>query len=206
MNFIVVLLRRFVRFFRRNFLGHFRHAPESWNDQYGAGHWSYLDGLAQTPRYAAIVGYLVRLKCRRILDVGCGTGLLYERIPPDVGQDYLGIDFSRDAIAVARSKSKRRTEFIVADANSYRPSSRFDAVVFNESLYYFLNPGAVFRRYSQYLTDGGVVIISMHINEARVFDWTALGKSHTLVASVKLRTAPRGSAWVCRVYRRKIAG
>ena len=40
----------------------------------------------------------------RILDVGCGIGITYSQLPPQIQKCYMGVDFTPEVIAVCRSK------------------------------------------------------------------------------------------------------
>jgi trans-aconitate methyltransferase len=50
--------------------------------------------------------------------------------------------------------------FAVADFQKWRPEGRYDAIVFNESLYYAARPCDVARRYAHNLAPEGRLIVS----------------------------------------------
>jgi 2-polyprenyl-6-hydroxyphenyl methylase/3-demethylubiquinone-9 3-methyltransferase len=134
----------------------------AWNEQYSAGKWTYLRDPAELARYGVLVAFCERLTtCRRVLDVGCGEGILRELLRRRDDQRYLGIDVSNVAIAAARRRADARDEFRVADAERFSTEERFDAVVLNESLYYFHDPLGQAGRYLELTADGGVLIVSM---------------------------------------------
>ena len=123
--------------------------------------WRRLEGLDEMAHYAVIAGYLVRLAPGgSILDVGCGQGLLAQYIAPFVGR-YLGIDRDEPCIKAAKESGVENAVFEVADAHSYAPASAFDAIVFNESLWYLRDPLNILRRYADCLTPNGVVVVSL---------------------------------------------
>jgi SAM-dependent methyltransferase len=126
-----------------------------------ADYWRRLEGLAEMAHYAVIVGYVRRFaQGGSVLDVGCGQGLLARDIAPFVGR-YLGIDRDPASIKLATEASIGHATFAVADAQTYVPAATFDAVIFNESLYYLREPLSVMRRFANCLTPQGVVIISI---------------------------------------------
>ena len=64
----------------------------------------------------------------RILDIGCGTGELLERLPR---VDYLGFDLSPAYIAAATEKFGGRGHFVCGDVNNAPPDAvgPFDVIV-----------------------------------------------------------------------------
>lgn len=68
----------------------------------------------QEEKYRAILSRIKFRKGDLILDAGCGTGMLLEKIPSK--QRVVGIDFSREMIRIARNKI-RNSNFIRVDLN-----------------------------------------------------------------------------------------
>jgi 2-polyprenyl-3-methyl-5-hydroxy-6-metoxy-1,4-benzoquinol methylase len=170
-----------------------------WDAQYAAGDWAYLGRLEQTSRYGAIVAYLTVLAPQgAVLDVGCGEGVLFQRLRRSGYGRYVGIDLSAVAIAARAKDEDARTTFAQADAERYQPAGLFDAIVFNESLYYFHEPLATLRRYMQALRPGGVAIVSLHTASPRARVITAQVRNHAHVIS-ETTTHQDGKAWVCLV-------
>ncbi len=120
-------------------------SKEVWEKQYSKGQWDYLYQLEELAHYSIILGYIRNLKTGgSILDIGCGKGILQERLALYGYSKYVGIDISDNAIRQASCKANDKTTFIASDATRYSPTEAFDAIVFNEVLYYFddpLNPG-----------------------------------------------------------------
>lgn len=137
---------------------------ENWERQFEDGHWEYLDSLDEFFRYMVILGYLHRLWERPyVLDVGCGHGSLWrwmDEFSLSV-QGYHGIDISVTAIEQAKSLQRDEVTFQVVDVETWAPTRKCDAIVFNESLYYMADPLAVLRSYAEHLTPDGRLIVSM---------------------------------------------
>ena len=171
-----------------------------WDAQYAAGDWAYLGRLEQTSRYGAIVAYLTVLAPQgAVLDVGCGEGVLFQRLRRSGYGRYVGIDLSAVAIAARAKDEDARTTFAPADAERYQPAGLFDAIVFNESLLYFHEPLATLQRYMQALRPGGVAIVSLHITASpRARAITAQVRNHAHVIS-ETTTHQDGNAWACLV-------
>jgi SAM-dependent methyltransferase len=130
-----------------------------WNDD--AGDWRGLDSLGQAPRYAAIAEILHRFNSdRKVLDVGCGEGVLRGWLPEYV--DYTGIEPSSLAARIAvERKSLARIIHTSAERFDAR-GERFGGIVFNEMLYYTADPVGLVRKYAALLWQGGVILCSIY--------------------------------------------
>jgi SAM-dependent methyltransferase len=136
-------------------------AKEVWEAQYGSGGWELMRRLDELARYSVIAGYLRHLKPGgSVLDVGCGEGLLADHLRPFGYARYLGVDLSETAVRQAAGRADARTSFLAADAEAWAPAQRWDAIVLNESIYYFRDPLGTVRRYEEFLEDGGVFLVS----------------------------------------------
>lgn len=139
-----------------------------WDSQYRAGHWRYMAGLPELGRYSLLAGYLRSLKPGgAFLDIGCGEGVLLNQLGTEAYRYYLGIDLSRAAIEQAAPRIDAKTQFVQADAEQYQPACRFDAVIFNECMYYFYDPISTFERYAAALVPGGIVLLSNYLGSTR---------------------------------------
>jgi 2-polyprenyl-3-methyl-5-hydroxy-6-metoxy-1,4-benzoquinol methylase len=177
---------------------------ETWEADYLSGHWNYLESLRELPRYSVIAGYCHHLKNGgSILDVGCGEGVLLERLDRSRFSEYVGIDISDVAIQRACRMADERTRFICADVEAFNPPGLFDVIVLNECLYYFADPVSVLRRYEQALKKDGIIVASMFIRERNKAilrmmqrDWPLLDETivartpATWIVSVFTRAAP----------------
>lgn len=140
---------------------------QSWEDQYRCGHWDFLGTAGERARFSVIVGLLSATERPSVLDVGCGDGTLYRRFRTHGYSRYVGIDLSPRAVALAEADAARDTHFFVADATAYRPEGSFDAIVFNEVLYYLHQPAAEVARYAESLAAGGRIIVSTYVGSPR---------------------------------------
>ncbi len=80
-----------------------------------------------------------------ILDVGCGEGAPVDFLDIKQKKRYIGIDISREAIKKADRKRKG-SDFRCVAAEAFETRKKFDAIVFNEVLYY-MDDDAIFRKY-----------------------------------------------------------
>jgi len=159
--------------------------------------WGFLRNLSVVPQRAVIAGYLRHLIPEgRVLDIGCGEGLI---VPHLAGLSYVGVDLSAEAIKRATADFGAVAEFHAADAQTYQPQGLFDAVVFDECLYYLDDPAAAVARYEAVLKPGGFVIVSMYEAPTTARTWKAIGAGRTARDAVSLKHA-NGTAWDIRVY------
>jgi trans-aconitate methyltransferase len=86
------------------------------------------------------------------------------------------------------------------DFEKFAPTDRYDAIIFNESIYYSSRPEKVLRRYMSALTPNGVMIVSMCQNRWQGSIWTALESVAELVHSTAV-TNEQGLTWHVRVLR-----
>ena len=174
-----------------------------WNDQYNTGRWSYLDQLSELAHYSVIVGYCQHFALNgKILDVGCGEGVLQQRLSILPYGHYTGIDISSVAIENAQQYKNKHTEFQATDALSFQTNERYNIIIFNESLYCFNDCIKVLQHYQSLLTDDGVFIISMHVQELSLKHWKRIEEHHDVIDSVKI-TNQENTSWICKAIRPK---
>jgi SAM-dependent methyltransferase len=92
--------------------------------------------------------------CRRILEVGCGTGELAARLSKD-GYSVVAIDADRDSVAAAR---RLAVDAHVANWPDFN-EGRFGAVLFTRSLHHIHPLDHAIRHAADSLADGGRVIV-----------------------------------------------
>lgn len=168
-----------------------------WEQQYQTGHWDYLRTLGELGRFSLVVGYIHELKPHAsVLDVGCGEGLLFQRLQPRGCARYLGLDIS--AAAVARACEVGGGPFICADAEEYTPTDTYDVIVFNESLYYFKKPLETVDLYLTRLAQRGIIIVSTFPKSRRGRSiLRALKRKYVLLDETRISHA--SESWICSV-------
>ena len=181
-------------------------AREEWEAQYRGGSWDFLGGVDELARYAVIASYLHHLRPGgSVLDVGCGEGVLLDHLAPFGPRRYTGIDLSEAAIRRGRERGGGNAELLVANAETYRPrpgapAQSWDAVVFNECLYYFRDPVGGALRYRGWLAEGGILVTSMFRS------WRSDAIQRRLEAALpvvaKSRISNPNGTWTLAVFRR----
>ncbi len=112
--------------------------------------------------YPTLYKMLAEHKGKRILDVGCGNGVIACRLLAD-GFDVYGIDASETGINIACEKYPGR--FFVQDISSERlpdalSAFQFEVVISTEVIEHLYAPRSYMKFIKNILTLGGVVIIS----------------------------------------------
>jgi 2-polyprenyl-3-methyl-5-hydroxy-6-metoxy-1,4-benzoquinol methylase len=172
---------------------------ENWEREYESHDWDCLKGIGELAHYSVIVGYCEYFdKLGAVLDVGCGEGILQERLRRCEYSRYVGIDISAEAIRRASRRQDETTRFVQADVATYEPDQRFDTIIFNECMYYLEDPLAVLRKFEAALTDGGLFIVSMHETERSRRLWKTLESVHVVEDEVIVTNHSRVS-WAIKV-------
>ena len=137
---------------------------DTWQQEYQSGQWQHLWSDEELPRYAILANYL-RVKCPQgaLLDLGCGEGILCDRLWPASYSRYVGVDLSAAAIERGKQCGHVAAEYLCADVEQYvlAGDAQFDAIIFNEVLYYFADPVAVVSRFARSLKPGGILLASL---------------------------------------------
>jgi 2-polyprenyl-3-methyl-5-hydroxy-6-metoxy-1,4-benzoquinol methylase len=173
------------------------------NAEYARGDWDYLRDLTELSRFSVVAGYCQYFQPGgTILEIGCGEGILQERLGSFNYKRFVGVDVSDEAIQRACQKQDEKTLFIREDAATYTPDEQFDIVVFNESLEYFDDPLFIVQRYEQFLAQKGIFILSMFaaldtVRTKRI--WKQIETVYIPRAETTVSTQP-GYSWVIKVY------
>lgn len=112
--------------------------------------WKYGEGLLTT---------LDPKPGERVLDVGCGTGQLTQKIA-EAGTEVLGLDASPEMIGQARQNFPQ-LQFVLSDAAAMEFREEFDAVFSNAALHWMLNASAVAGAMFRALRKGGRLVAEM---------------------------------------------
>ena len=133
----------------------------------------------------------VALRGARVLDVGCGAGLLSEALAGK-GAEVTALDLSPELLDVARLhllESGRQVDYrlvSVEDLAAQMPSE-FDAITCMEMLEHVPDPGSVLRACASLLKPGGTLFVSTLDRTPQAFGAAILG------AEYLARLLPRGT-------------
>ncbi len=104
----------------------------------------------------------------KVLDLGCGTGLPYDKYLVNRGYEVTGIDFSKKHISMAR-KSVPEAKFIEKDFTKLRfKPETFDAVVSFYAIFHVprAEHGQLFRKVNRLLDKKGIMFIIIGAGES----------------------------------------
>ncbi|QSQ26196.1 amino acid adenylation domain-containing protein [Pyxidicoccus parkwayensis] len=170
-----------------------------WNDSYTGGP---LPAEQMREWVDTTVRQILRLKPKRVLELGCGTGLLLYRLAPRC-EAYWGVDFARPAVdRIARQKERlgeslRSVTLLhrtADDLSGIEPAS-FDTVILNSVIQYF--PSADFLL--------GVIRGAARVLKPRGRIFLGDVRNHELLeafrASIRLHRAPANLSSAQLLYR-----
>lgn len=119
-----------------------------------------LQRVVYRPNHDAVVSELRRAGARRVLDVGCGTGILTERIWRDLKPELVcGCDPSPGMLERARARSSQVRWIEGAAEQLPLADGAVDAVVTTEAFQFFDQPAAL-EEFHRVLSVGGRLVIA----------------------------------------------
>ena len=125
----------------------------------------------------------------RMLDIGCGAGLLCEPFAR-LGAEVVGVDPSATNISVAKLHAERAQlsiDYRCTTVEEIDPLERFDIVLAMEVVEHVVDVGAFLDRCALLMTPGGLMVVSTLNRNWKSF---ALG---IVAAEYVLRWLPRGT-------------
>lgn len=106
-----------------------------------------------------VMGWLAPQKDEHILDVGCGTGTLTEKIA-EAGAIVTGIDASPEMIAKAK-QAYNNIDFFVKDASNFSFTEKFDAAFSNATFHWIKDQQNLLQCIYDSLKTGGRLVYEM---------------------------------------------
>jgi 2-polyprenyl-6-hydroxyphenyl methylase/3-demethylubiquinone-9 3-methyltransferase len=137
------------------------------------------------------INALAPLAGKRVLDVGCGGGILAEAIAKK-GANVKGIDLSEKALKVAElhsleSEVQVSYELIAAEALAAREAGQYDVVTCMEMLEHVPDPSAIVQACATLVKPGGRLFFSTLNRNPKSYLFAIIG------AEYMLRMLPRGT-------------
>ncbi len=177
-------------------LGKFTAIAHRWWDRQG----EFAPLHAINPLRLEWINSLAPLAGQRVLDVGCGGGILAESMARQ-GADVLGIDLADKSLKVAQLHAleagvpQLRYRLVAAEALAAEMPGRFDVVTCMEMLEHVPDPAAIVQACADLVKPGGWVFFSTINRNARAYLMAILG------AEYLLKLVPRGTHDYARLLR-----
>lgn len=115
--------------------------------------------------YQHVIGEVARaaagMPAPRVLDLGCGTGALAERLLDAIpGCSLTGVDLSPRMVEVARVRLAGRADVLLGDAERLPfHDAAFDVVVCNDSFHHYPDPERAAFQAWRVLAAGGALVL-----------------------------------------------
>jgi ubiquinone/menaquinone biosynthesis C-methylase UbiE len=176
-----------------------------WDAMYRQRYQTKMDSADQRPRHEVVHRILTEVFPRpgKLLDVGCGVGTSLQS-HHSLLSHYHGIDLSQEAIAICRSKFGNQANCSFEAGNFLHKTftGQFDAVLFNESLYYFplQKIETVIAHARRALRPNGAVVISMSENPKSIFIWPKIDSLLRKFHDISVGTPERPGRWRVRSF------
>lgn len=137
---------------------------------------AYFDRCAPTwdaemVRSDAIIGKILDNACvtagKNVLDVACGTGVLFPDYRARGVASVTAIDISPEMARLAREKDPA-VQVICGDVEEYPFSRRFDCIVLYNAFPHFPEPERLIARLSALLNPGGTLTVAHGMSRAQL--------------------------------------
>jgi ubiquinone/menaquinone biosynthesis C-methylase UbiE len=117
--------------------------------------------LTYRPVQDAVVARVREQRPRRILDVGCGTGLLAARLARDLAVPVTGVDYSAGMLEAA-SRRHGGVSWLQADATALPLRDEVvDTIVCTESFHWYPDQARALGEFARVLVPGGRAYVAL---------------------------------------------
>jgi 2-polyprenyl-3-methyl-5-hydroxy-6-metoxy-1,4-benzoquinol methylase len=118
-------------------------------------------GLINQQELSLLIEQLHKQHPQNILDIGCGNGRITEYLSAQLPSHFIGIDISSEAIRIARSRVREKTNvaFHEGNMNDLDTHQKYDAILLLDTLYYASNPQSTLKQCLELLEPNGTLYV-----------------------------------------------
>lgn len=129
--------------------------------------------------------FIDNIKFKDILDIGCGTGVMYPHLLKAQANSYTGIDISEEMIKHAKEKFSE-ANFICANILDWNTEQKFDTIIMYNVYPHLDNKEILVKKVYSMLNDNGYFIVAHGSSRHNI---NAHHNAHALQVSQKLLKA-----------------
>jgi ubiquinone/menaquinone biosynthesis C-methylase UbiE len=110
--------------------------------------------------YRSVIDKVNNFNCKKVLDVGCGTGTILSLLSKNNAINLSGVDLSEEMLSVAKQKLDDKIELKIGDSEQLPwENNIFDAIICTDSFHHYPEPKKALREMARVLdTDGHMII------------------------------------------------
>lgn len=111
--------------------------------------------------YNSVIDKVNNFNCKKVLDVGCGTGTILSLLSKNDGISLSGVDLSEEMLSVAKKKLNDKVKLKIGDSEQLPwENNIFDAIICTDSFHHYPEPKKVLREMTRVLETNGHIIIA----------------------------------------------
>jgi ubiquinone/menaquinone biosynthesis C-methylase UbiE len=104
-----------------------------------------------------------------LLDVACGTGVMFPYYGERRVKSICGVDISKGMIKIARAKfPDEKIRLISADATEFEPGELYDRILVYNAFPHFPNPEKLISHLSTLLNEGGILTVAHGMSRQQI--------------------------------------